>query len=79
MLVLYKEFCTQGCTSSPNIFKVYINDLKVAVEAAEQGDTVGEDKVSGLIFCGRFPWGYISETPDALRKQTETAPEYTRK
>jgi len=26
----------QGCTISPNLFKVYINDLIVAVEAAKQ-------------------------------------------
>ena len=34
----------QGCTSSPNLFKVklYINDMIVAVEAAKQGVTVGE-------------------------------------
>ena len=33
----------QGCKLSPDLFKIYINDLIVAVEAARQGVTVGED------------------------------------
>ena len=41
----------QGCTLSPNLFKVYINDVIVAVEAAKQGITMGEDTVSGLTFA----------------------------
>ena len=47
----------QGCTLSPNLLKVYINDtiLIVAVEAAKQGVTVGEDTaVSGLMFADDF-------------------------
>ena len=32
----------QGCTLLPNLLKVYINDMIVAVEAAKQGVTVGE-------------------------------------
>ena len=36
----------QGCTLSLNLFKVYINDLIVAVDAAKQEVTVGEDTVS---------------------------------
>ena len=32
----------QGCTLSPNIFKVHINDMIVATEAAKQGVTMGE-------------------------------------
>ena len=31
----------QGCTLSPNLRKIYINDLIVAVEAARQGAIVG--------------------------------------
>lgn len=31
---------SQGCTPSSNLFKVYIIDLIVVVEAAKQGDTV---------------------------------------
>ena len=44
----------QGCTLSPNIFKVYINDMIVAVEAAEHRVTMGEDTVSGLVFADDF-------------------------
>ena len=36
----------QGCTLSPNAFKVYMNDMIVAVEAAKRTVTVGEDTVS---------------------------------
>ena len=39
----------QGCTLSPNLFKVHNNDMIVAVEAAKEGVTVGEDKVLSLI------------------------------
>ena len=44
----------QGCTLSPNLFKVYINDMLVAVEEAKKGVTVGEEKVSGLMFADEF-------------------------
>ena len=44
----------QGCMLSPNLFKVYINDMTVAVEAARQGVAVGEDTVSGLMFADDF-------------------------
>ena len=47
--------------------KVYINDMIVAVETAKQGVTVGEDRVSGLIFTDDFVG--ISETPEGLQKQ----------
>ena len=69
----------QGCTSSPNLFRVYINDmiLIVAVEAAKQGVTVGEDTMSGLMFADDFVG--ILDTPEGLQKQIETALEYTRK
>ena len=36
----------QGCTLSLNAFKVYMNDMIVAVEAAKRTVTVGEDTVS---------------------------------
>ena len=39
----------QGCTLSPNLFKVYTNDIIVAVEVANQGVTMREDTVSGLV------------------------------
>ena len=67
----------QGCTISPNQFKVYINDMIVAVEAAKQGVTVEEDTVSGLMFADDFMG--VSETPPRLQKQEEKALEYTRK
>ena len=39
---------------SPNLFKVFIDDMIVAVEAAKQGVTVGGDTVSGLMFAYGF-------------------------
>ena len=49
----------------------------VAVEAAKQGVTMGEDTVSGLIYPDNFVG--ISETPEGLQKQVEKALEYTGK
>ena len=49
----------------------------VAVEAARQGVTVGEDTVSGLMFADDIVG--ISETPEELQKQIEKTLEYTRK
>ena len=60
----------QGCTLSPNLFKVYINDKIVAVEAAEQGVTMGKDTVSGLTFADDFVG--ISETFEGLQKQMKS-------
>ena len=37
----------QGCTLSPTLFKVFINDMIRAVDPAKQGVKVGEDTVSG--------------------------------
>ena len=59
-----------------HLFKVYIDD-KIAVEAAKQGVTVGEDTVSGLMYANDFVG--ISETPERLQKQIEKTLEYTRK
>ena len=61
---------------SPNLFKVYINDMTVAVEAARQGVAVGEDTVSGLMFAADFVG--LSETPEGLQKPIEKALEYAR-
>ena len=45
----------QGCTLSPNLLcRVHINDMRVGVEAAKQGATMGEDSVSGLMFADDF-------------------------
>ena len=49
----------------------------VAVEAAKQGVTIGEDTVSQLIFADDYV--AISETPEGLQKQIEKALGYTRK
>ena len=57
--------------------KVYINDTIVVVEAAEQGVSVGEDAVSGVMFVRDFVG--ISETSEGLQKRIEKALEYTRK
>ena len=56
-----------------------IYDMIVAVEAARQGVTLGEDTVSGLMFADGF--AKISETPEGLQKQilVEKALAYTRK
>ena len=65
----------QGGTLSPNIFKVYITDMIVliAVQAAKQGVTMGEDTVSGLMVVDDFVG--ISETPERLQKQIMTLEE----
>ena len=56
---------------APSLLKVCIisNNMTVAVEAAKQGVTVGEDTVSGLMFADDFAG--ISETPEGLQKQIE--------
>ena len=48
------QVVAQGCTSSPNVFEVYIHDMIIAVEAARQGVTVGENTVSGFMFADDF-------------------------
>ena len=63
----------QGCTLSPNLlFKGDINDMMVAIEAAKQGVTMGEDTVLGLMFADDFVG--ISETPEGLQKQITRIP-----
>ena len=48
----------------------------VAVEAARQGVTVGEDAVSEVVFSDEFVG--ISELPEGCQKQIEKALGYTR-
>ena len=60
-----------------NLFKVYIDDMIVAVEATKQGVTMGEDMVSRLMFADDFVG--ISETPKGFQKEREKTLEYTRK
>ena len=67
----------QGCTLSPTLFKVFINDLILAIESAQQGVKVGDDMVSGLMFADDFVG--ISGTAEGLQEQIEKALEYTRK
>ena len=67
----------QGCTLSPTLFKIFIDDLIIAVEAAKQRVKVGEDMVSGLMLADDSVG--ISDTPEGLQKQIEKALEYTRK
>ena len=67
----------QECTLSPNLFKVYINDIIIPVEAAKQGVMMGEDTVSGLMFADDTVG--MSETPEGLQKQIEKTLGYTRK
>ena len=57
-----------------------MNDVIVAVEAAKQGVTMGEDTVSGLMFADAV--GGMSETPEGLQKQMlikKALEQYTRK
>ena len=58
------------CTLSTILVKVYINDM-IAIEAAKEGVTVGEDEVSRLMFADDFLG--ISETPKELQEHTEKA------
>ena len=44
----------QECTLSPNRFKVYIDDMIVSVEAANQRVTMAEHTMSGLMFADGF-------------------------
>ena len=52
MLIFYKE-ALRDIRYHLILFKVYINGMVVAVEAAKQGVTMGDDTVSGSMFvCG---------------------------
>ena len=81
MLIIYKELHRDvRCHLTYSMYipgMIYINDLIVAVKAARQGVTVGEDTASELMFADDFVG--ISETPEALQKQLEKVLEYTRK
>ena len=67
----------QGCRLTSTLFKVFINDLILAIESAQQGVKVGDDMVSGLMFADDFVG--ISGTAEGLQEQIEKALEYTRK
>ena len=53
-------------TIALNIFKIYTNDMRVAVKAAKEGVTMGEDTGSRLMFADDVVG--ISETPEGLQK-----------
>ena len=57
----------QGCTLSPTLFKMFIDDLIRVVETTKQGVRVGENTVSGLMFADDFVG--IAETPQELQEQ----------
>ncbi|CAB1121249.1 unnamed protein product [Ectocarpus sp. CCAP 1310/34] len=63
----------QGCTLSPTLFQVFINDLLEVVEAVRKGVKVGdtETSVSGMLSCGDFVG--MSDTPDGLQPQIDAA------
>ena len=64
-----RQGVAQGCTLSPTLFKVFINDLILATESAQQGVKVGGDMVSGLMFAVDFVG--ISGTAEGLQEQIE--------
>ena len=69
---------TQGCTLSPTLFKVFINDLILAIESAQQGVKVGDDMVSGLMLRMTL-WGFqdLTLTPDKVRFKKNSQIRYT--
>ena len=74
---ILRQGVAQGCTLSPNLFKVHMNDMIVAVGASKQGVTMGEHTVSGLMFADNFVG--MSKTPEVLQKRIEKTQEYTRR
>ena len=67
----------QGCTFSPTLFQVFINDLLKVVKAVGQGVDVGESSVSGMLFADDFVG--ISDTPEGLQMQIDAAKEFADK
>ena len=61
----------RGCTLSPNLFKVNINDIMVVAKQQSKESRYREDTaVSGLMFADDFVG--ISEMPEELQKQIES-------
>ena len=68
---LYFTRCTRDVHDHSIFFKVYIDGMIVAVEAAKRGISMGGGTVSGLMFADDFMG--IPETPERLRKQIQKA------
>ena len=67
----------QGCTLSPTLFQIFINDMLKVVEAVGEGVEVGDHSVSGLLFADDFVG--MADTPEGLQKQIDAALKFTRK
>ncbi|CAB1100107.1 unnamed protein product [Ectocarpus sp. CCAP 1310/34] len=67
----------QGCTLSPTLFQVFINDLLKVIEAVGKGVKVGETEtsVSGMLFGVDFAG--MSDTSEGLQLQIDAAKEFT--
>ena len=61
LMMCYKE--SQRCTLSPNLFKVYINYMIVAVEAVKKRVKVCRDWCLGII-----SWKYQKHLKDCSNK-----------
>ncbi|CAB1113272.1 unnamed protein product [Ectocarpus sp. CCAP 1310/34] len=70
---------TQGCTLSPTLFQVFINDPLEVVEAVRKGVKVGdtETSVSEMLFADDFVG--MSDTPQGLQLQIDAAKKFTDK
>ena len=66
MLTVFKEW-HRDVRYHPICSRVNINSMTVAVEAATQGVTSGEDRVSRQLYADDFVG--ISETPERLKNQ----------
>ena len=66
MLIFFKEL-HRDAHYHQTYFKVYVRDMIIAVEAAKQGVTMGEDAVSGLMIADGSVG--MSETPKDCRNR----------
>ncbi|CAB1117831.1 unnamed protein product [Ectocarpus sp. CCAP 1310/34] len=69
----------QGCTLSPTLFQVFINDLLEVVEAVRKGVKVGDTATScsRMLFADNFVG--MSDTPEGLQLQIDAAKKFTDK